>query len=165
MKTPLLFFISLILVTKLAAQETKNPRYYLDSVEFTYVSNFHINPKNLDSIRVTHESENGEVYFFSKTKNALFLSPLDIIDQYTKIDPIKTTIFFKINGADIFDLAEVKIDPSFFIYVNITNPSDANYINSSSLDNFRIVDIILEQKGRKPVIRIRGSSDLLSSYK
>lgn len=135
------------------AQQKNNPTYYLDSVKVDINKHF-INPQNIEAIFVRKETANGEVYITSKNKLEL-LHLYDVLKKHIDISGLNNNFVLKINNKFVTDTVDIKIDRTFFIYVQIDKMEDVNYIDEK-FKTLIIVNIDLESKERKPQIKIRG---------
>ena len=157
-KAAILFFLTIICFSTFG-QKKGEPTYYLDSTEIN-LKKIYIKPTSLDSIYVNKQTANGEIYLFTKNEEISFFSLNDILKKYTDLTSLNDSILIKINGDVINDISAIKIDESFFIYVNITHVSDAEYL-SDIFHGLKIVCIDLESEKRKPQIMIRGKDNIL----
>ena len=155
----LIHLIWFTLANLASTQTLAPPKYYLDSIEFSIEKVF-IHPENIESIFVNKESTPGAIYIYSKTPPITFLTLNDIIKEYTKYDSISRRMLIYINEKIINDIDSIHIDKNYFIYTNVDNPKDADYIDES-LKQIIIVKIDLEKEKRKPKIYIRGEKDIM----
>lgn len=152
-------FVSIIFVFScfsLFAQQKNNPTYYLDSVKVDINKHF-INPQNIETMFVKKETTNGEVYINSKNKLEL-LHLYDVLKKHIDIDGLNNNLVLKINNKFINDTVDIKIDRTFFIYVQNERLIDVNYIDEK-FKNLIIVNVDLESKERKPQIYLRGNQE------
>lgn len=138
----------------LFAQHKSSPTYYLDSVKVDINKHF-FNPQNIETMFIRKETANGEVYINSKNKLEL-LGLYDVLKKHIDINGLNKNVVLKINGKIINDTVDVKIDRTFFIYVQADKIEDVNYIDEK-FKNLVIVNIELESKERKPQRIIRGN--------
>jgi hypothetical protein len=108
--TIILLFKSIISFSQL----NNEPIYYLN-LEIIDLQKVFLNPLRIDSIKVTKNSMNGEVWFFTKNKNFSWYSLVDIIKNYTNLKDNDKSLLFKINGKLIQDTTSIKIDDTYFI--------------------------------------------------
>ena len=140
-------------------QTPKPPIYFLDSIEIDF-DKVYLMPESIESMFVKKESIPYEIYIYSKNPPIDFLTLQDLIVKYTEFDSISSSMLFFINGKMISDIDGIVIDKNFFIYLDINNTQDVNYIRQK-LRTIRIISIHLEREPRKPVIRIRGAIEEL----
>jgi len=152
--TTTLVFIILMYISAFG-QESKAPKYFLNSKEFN-LEKIYLNPVRIDSIRVEKETEDGEVYIFTKEKQISFMPLNDLVKEYTNIKKLDKSTLFKINDKFIYDIDGIEFDKSYFFYVDVIYLSKAQYLNKKNR-RLKIVEIDLETKQRKPEIRIRGN--------
>ena len=138
-------------------QIKEEPTYYLNSTEINF-NKVYIKPTSLDSIYISKQTTNGEIYLFTKNEEISFLTLDDIVKKYTDLTTLNNSVLIKINGDVINDVSAIKIDESFFIYVFVTHVSDAKYL-SDKFHKLKIVSIDLESEKRKPQIMIRGADN------
>lgn len=137
------------------SQQKQAPDFYLNSVKID-LKKVYLNPKSIDSIKVEKKTDNGAVYILNKNRKFTSISLTDIVKKYTDIKRIDNSILFRIKGEVIEDTTGVKIDDSYFVYVEVNDLSRVKYLN----ENFRemkIVSIELETSERKPQIILRGN--------
>ena len=139
-------------------QKLRAPKYFLNSKEFVH-EKVYINPMSIDSIIVNKESKNGEIYFYTKSNNLTFLPLEDVLKEFTYIESLDNSILFRINDDYLNDIEGILIDNSYFIYVDVMDVSNAQYLSDDYRD-LRIVEIDLEKEERKPIIFIRGDQDI-----
>ncbi len=142
-------------------QTLEPPKYYLDSIEFSWEKVF-IKPESIESMFVNKERAPGAIYIFSKKPPMAFVTLHDIIKEYTEYDSISSCMLFYINEKMITEIDSILIDKNYFIYTEVDKPLEANYIDES-LRPIIIVKIDLEREKRKPDIRIRGEKDELNT--
>lgn len=138
-------------------QKNSRVTFYLNAEKIEF-KNFYINPKNIDSVSVNKKTETGEIYI--KTKKINFLSPEDILKKYSSVRYSSGSVLFRINGKNIDDISVIKVDDSYFIYVDEKKLSETKYLKAKFRD-LVIVDISLDTKKRLPEIMIRGKSEIL----
>ena len=155
--------ILILIGTNLFCQENdKEPFYYLNSkrVEFSKVF---INPMNIDSVNIDKRTENGKVFIYLKNSESIYYTLADILNNHTKIKDTTDSIIFRINNELIQDTTSIKIDDTYFIYVNVECLTNVKYL-PEQLRNLIIVNIVLETKKRAPQTYIRGNRKLLDKY-
>lgn len=155
------FLVVFLTLTSLFSysQEKRTPIYYLNSKKVE-VKNLFFNSKGVDSIRVERKTENGEIYIYTKNKNPQYLSLEDVLKKYTDENISNGTVLIRIDGKIVDDITNIRIDDTYFVYVETKKLSEAQYLS----DKFRelvIVDITLETEERKPRIIIRGNNEIL----
>lgn len=136
-------------------QQKQVPDIYLNSVKID-LNKFYLNDSSIDSIRVEKKTANGSVYILTKDRKFTSITLTDIVKKYTDIKRIDPSILFRIKGKVIEDTTGVKIDDSYFIYVEVKDLSGVKYLKDSFRD-MKIVSIELEKEERKPQIMIRGN--------
>jgi len=136
------------------SQNKNDFKFYLNSVEHEF-SKVHINPETIDSISVEKNSGKRELHIFTKGRifNALTLT--DILKKNTDFTNPNDSILFIIKDKVVYDIDELKIDESFYIYVSVISTSKAKYLDPQ-FRGISIVIIDLETIERKPQIYIRG---------
>lgn len=139
------------------SQQYKNPDYYLNYNKIE-IKNLYLNPKNIDSMSVSKKTEKGEINIFTKTRKVQLLSLNDILQNFTSLDSLNHKVLFRINGSIINDLSNIRIDNSYFIYVETKKLTETLYLEEK-LRELIIVEISLEKEERKPVIMIRGNNE------
>ena len=149
-------FISMIISGLTGStQQKQGPDFYLNSVKID-LNKVYLNENSIDSIRVEKKTANGAVYILTKDRKFTSITLANIVKKYTDIKQIDPSILFRIKGKVIEDTTGVKIDDSYFVYVEVNDLSGVKYLN----ENFRemkIVSIDLEKSERKPRIMIRGN--------
>ncbi|MGE0077471.1 MAG: hypothetical protein AB7S48_06400 [Bacteroidales bacterium] len=141
------------------AQQYNNPTYYLDSVRIDIKKHF-FNHQNVEKVNTKKETPSGEVYITSKEK-VEFLSLSDVLKKYANINKMSDNVVIKINNKRFDNISDIKIDRSFYIYVQTDSLAKTDYLNEKFKDLI-IVNIDLESKERKPQVLIRGIEDLKS---
>jgi hypothetical protein len=141
------------------AQQNNNPTYYLDSIRIDIKKDF-LNPQNIKAINIKKETPGGEVYITSKEKIE-FQSLSDVLKKNANINEISDNVVIKINNKQYDDISDIKIDKTFYIYVQTDSLAKTDYINEKFRDLI-IVNIDLESKERKPQVMLRGIDDLKS---
>jgi len=134
-------------------QKDKKPKCYLNSKEFE-LEKIYLNPNGISTIRVEKESENGEVYIITKEKDISLITLTDLVKKYTHIKRIDQSTLFKIDGKYIYDIDGIEIDQSYFIYVDVIDLAQAEYLKDKH-KRLKIIEIDLESKKREPKISIR----------
>lgn len=155
---PIAFLILLLLAVPGLAQQKQYPDFYLNSVKIDY-QKVYINENRMDSIWVDKKTTNGAIHIFTKDRKFSSITLSDIVEKYTGIKQTDNSILFRIKGKVIEDTTGVKIDDSYFIYVEVNDLSGVKYLNDS-FRTMKIVSIDLEKEERKPSIMIRGNEDV-----
>jgi hypothetical protein len=146
----------------LMGQNLKDPTIYLNSEKID-IHKLFINPERIDSIKRNTDSH--EIYIYTKKGKFPYYSVGDIVKEYSKIKGHADSILFRLNGKIINDTTFVKIDKSYYVYVDIEILSDVKYL-SSNFRNLLVANIDLEVKKREPKIYIRGGDqDILEEFK
>jgi len=146
----------------LIAQRDKQTMYYLNKKPIDFNKVF-LNPLRIDSIDVAKNSTYDGVLIFTKNSEFSFYRLVDILKKYANIKGYNDSILFKINGKIIEDTTSIKIDDSYFVYVETEKLYGVKYI-SSRFRNLTIINIDLETKKREPEIRIRGNQEILDKF-
>ncbi len=154
------FLLSFLVSLTVYAQNNQSPDYYLNGREINFSKVF-INPLRIDSISVEKQTKNGTIYILTKNKVFTYLSLKEVLKKYTNLTDPNDSLLFRIDGKIIDDISDIKIDDTFFIYVDTKTMSDVKYI-SDKFKNLTIVNIDLE-KERKPVM-LRGNQELLTQF-
>lgn len=154
----LTLLVLVLLVYSGFSQQKQAPDFYLNSVKIDY-NKIYLNENNIDSIRVEKKTTNGAVYLLTKSQKFTFITLTEIVKKYTDIKQIDHSILFRIKGKVIKDTTGVKIDDSYFVYVEVTDLSGVQYLKDS-LREMKIVNIDLEKSERKPQIMLRGNEDI-----
>lgn len=152
------FSFLLLLVYTGFSQQKQAPDTYLNAVKIDLNKVF-LNPKSIDSIKIEKKTPQGTIYILTKNRKFTTLTLRNIVNKYTNIKHIDNSILFRIEGKLIEDTTEIKIDDSYFIYVDVVNLSGVKYLN----DKFRglkIITIDLVETERKPQIMLRGNEDI-----
>lgn len=149
------FLLLLLIAFSGLAQQKQDPDFYLNSIKIDY-KKVYINENRMDSIRVEKKTVNGAVYILTNDRKFTSITLTDIVKKYTEIKQIDNSILFRIRGKVIEDISGIEIDNSFFIYVDVNNLSEVNYLNDKFRD-LKIVSIDLENSERKPSIMLRGN--------
>lgn len=118
-----------------------------------------INPSRIDSIHVDKQTKNGAIYIYTKN-NFSYLTLNEVMTKYTKLESLNDSLLFRIDGRIITDISDIKIDDTFFIYVDLKFLSDVKYI-SDKFKNLTIVNIDLKKERQ---IWLRGNEDLMSKF-
>ena len=163
MKTPIsLTFILVFALSYASAQKSEAPDYYLNNKKVSYNELHYLNYDKIDSIRIDKSSKNGAVYLYAKEKTK-FLTLDNIVKKHTDLKEIDSTLLFQINNDIVYDISNIKIDTSYFIYVEVKYVSEVDYIDEK-LKKMKIVIIDLEKEERKPEIMLRGNNELEAFY-
>ena len=153
-----LFLITFFISFSVYSQNRQSPDYYLNGCEINFEKVF-INSSRIDSIRVEKKSKNGAVYIITKNRTFSTLTLNDVLKKYTKLNEPNDSVLIRINGKIIDDISDIKIDDTFFIYVDTKTLSDVKHL-ADKFQNLTLVDIDLE-KERKSIM-LRGNQELLS---
>ena len=137
------------------SQQKQAPDFYLNSVKIDF-NKVYLNENSIDSIRVEKKTVNGAIHIFTKDRKFTSITLTGIVKKYTDIKRIDHSILFRIKGKVIEDTTGVKIDDSYFVYVEVNDLSGVRYLNNKFRD-MKIVSIDLEKAERKPQIMIRGN--------
>ena len=114
---------------------------------------------SIDSIRVDKKSKNAKVYFFTKKGRISLMTLEDLLNDYTDLRDDDGSILYCINDEFVGDINGIKIDKSYFVYVDVFSLSGMQYL-SDNFKGLKIVEIDLEKEKRKPEIRIRGNQEI-----
>jgi hypothetical protein len=82
----------------------------------------------------------------------------DVLKDFANIESLDNSLLIRINGDYLHDIEGILIDKSYFIYADVMDVSNAQYL-SDDYRGLRIVEIDLEMEERKPEISIRGDKD------
>jgi len=151
----LIFLFFLLLSISCFSQQKQNPDFYLNSVKID-LQKVYINEPRLSSVNVEKKSANESVSIFTKDSLFTYLTLTDILRKYTQLRTDESSILFQIKDKVVQDTVGVKIDASFFIYVDVINLSDIKYLKDE-FKHMKIVRINLDKWERKPEIKIRGN--------
>ncbi len=155
-----LLIFSLLLNSLFAfGQEKKIPTYYLNSKKVELKELDYLNPNSIDSVKVLKKEGIGSISISTKKKTVNFLSIDDILKNHTTLNSSDGNVLIRINGKIVDNITDIKIDDTFFIYVEIKKLSENQYL-SNQFRELVIVDISLEKEERKPKIIIRGDRDI-----
>lgn len=157
MKNVFILLSFVMIAISVHGQKDKKPSYYLNSKEFDFEKTY-LNPNSINRIRVEKESENGEVYIITKEKNISLMTLSELVKEYTQIKKIDQSTLFKIDGKYIYDINGIEIDQSYFIYVDVIELSNVEYLKNK-YKKLKLVEIELESEKREPQIRIRGNNE------
>ena len=152
---PITFLILLMVAFSGLAQLKQDPDIYLNSVKID-LDKLYLNENSIDSIRVEKKTVNGAVYILTKDRKFTSSALTDIVKKYTDVKRIDNSILFRIKGNVIEDTTGVKIDDSYFVYVEVKDLSGVKYLKDSFRE-MKIVSIDLEKSERKPSIILRGN--------
>jgi hypothetical protein len=142
-----------LVTTEVFSQNKPAPTFFLNSDKIDW-ENVHIKPSSIDSMRVEHKTEGGEVYI--KTSRSLtFLTLEMILKLHTDIEDSVGQVIYIIDGKVVTDKSKVKVDDSFFIEVKITRFDKLNYIDERHSDLI-LAEVQLLNEKPKPTIWIRG---------
>lgn len=156
----LIFTMLFLLVSFVYGQKTKTPDYYINSVKVDFSKTF-LNPSSVDSLSISKKTENGAVFIFAKS-NFKLVSLDDVLRKNNALNTSSKNVVIRINGQIINDISNLKIDDSYFVYIETERLKDVNYIT----EKFReliIINILLESKERKPQIMLKGQKDPLNT--
>jgi len=151
-----LLFVLTVLSSE--GQRTNDPTYYVNKKEVNYNFFRYLKPENIDSMHVEKSTESRALYIYTK-ENVKMLSLNEIVVKYTNLKKIDNTILFQINGDIVNDTLDIRIDASWYIYVEVKDLANASYLDNT-LNQLKIVSIDLEKEERKPQIWIRGDNKL-----
>ncbi|HET6556231.1 MAG TPA: hypothetical protein VFG54_02890 [Prolixibacteraceae bacterium] len=143
------------------AQQRQDPEVYLNSEQINYPK-YYINENRIDSVRIIKESGKGAIYILTNDRKFTSLTLADLLRKHTDIKQMDNTLLFQIQGKIINDIEGVRIDDTYFIYVEVKDLSGVKYLKDS-LRGMKIVSIDLEKQERKPVIMIRGNKDITTN--
>jgi hypothetical protein len=140
--------------SEIFAQKKIETRHFLDSTLID-IQKVYFNPKQIESINVVKNESVEKIFIKTKQGSSNYLTLNDVLKKYTTLDLSMNSILFRINGKVIDDITGIKIDDSFFIYVDTASLAKNQYLD----DKFKplyIVDIALEKEERKIPIILRG---------
>ncbi|MBV5314959.1 MAG: hypothetical protein JZU47_16775 [Prolixibacteraceae bacterium] len=154
----LTLLVLLLLVYTGFSQQKQAPDAYLNSVKIDLNKVF-LNPKSIDSIKIEKKTPQGTIYILTKNRKFATLTLRNIVNKHTDIKYIDNSILFRIEGKLIEDTTEIKIDDSYFIYVDVASLSGVKYLDDKFRD-LKIINIDLDETERKPQIMLRGNEDI-----
>lgn len=158
-----LFIIFLLMSCSVVfAQKKMNPMYFLDSTLID-IQKVYFNPKQIVSLNVVKNDSVGKLFMKMKQGISSYLTLNDILKKYTTLDLSKNSILFRINGKVIDDITDIKIDDSFFIYVDTASLEKNEYLDTK-FKSLYIVDIALEKEERKIPIMLRGDKPSIPQF-
>jgi hypothetical protein len=131
-----------------------NPQYFLNSVRVE-MEGLYINPKSIDSIRINRDTANGEVRMYTKSGEVKLMSVDEVLAKQSEVKVSSGNVLLKINGKFVDNVSNVRIDDSYFVYVQVNRLTENRYLSPKYKD-LVIVDVALETEERKPQIIIRG---------
>lgn len=158
MKNLTILLLFLICVITGFSQQSQDPVVYLNSELINYPK-YYINENRIDSVRVVKESGKGAIYILTKNRKFTSLTLAELLRKHTDLKQMDNTLLFQIKGKIINDIEGVRIDDTYFIYVEVKDLSDVKYLKDS-LRGLKIVSIELEKEERKPVFLIRGKENI-----
>lgn len=152
-----IFFISsvfLFIPNGAHSQPKMNPQYFLNSVRVE-MEGLYINPKSIDSIRINRDTANGEVRMYTKSGELKLMSVDEVLAKQSEVKVSSGDVLLRINGKFVDHVSNVRIDDSYFVYVQVNRLTENRYLSPKYKD-LVIVDVALETEERKPQIIIRG---------
>jgi hypothetical protein len=161
--TSMILLIFLFVNINVTGQNNQEPLWYLNSRQFDFNKVF-INPMRIDSININKQKAPGEILIFTKNNEFTFYRLIDVLKKYTNVNGLNESILFRINGKIIEDSTSLKIDDTYFIYVETERLYGIKYLSNQYL-NLTIVNIDLETKKREPKTYIRSSQELIDKLK
>lgn len=142
-----------LLTGDLLGQHKLNPVCFLNS-DTIDIENVYIHPSSITAVNVDKKTERGEIHI--TTKGSLTFLSLDmILQKYSDLKESTGSIAYSINNKVVVDKAQVKVDDSFFIQVNVKRFDEVMYIQEEHR-NLILVDIQLFNERTEPKIMIRG---------
>lgn len=136
------------------SQPKMNPQYFLNSVKVE-MEGLYINPKSIDSIGINRDTANGEIRMYTKSGGVKLLSADEVLAKYSEVKVVSGDVLLRINGKFVDNVSNVRIDDSYFVYIEVNNLAENRYLSPKYKD-LVIVDVALETEERKPEIYIRG---------
>lgn len=155
----LLILILLVFISaNLFSHDKKELIYFLNDkpIDFNKV---YLNPKRVDSLHV----DKGKASVYTKDRVFTYHSLSDVLERYTDGVGKADSILFRIDKNIVKDTTSIKIDDTYFIYVDVESLKEVKYL-TGQFRNLKIVNIDLVSEKRKPQIRIRGNKELLHSF-
>ncbi|MEH6406731.1 MAG: hypothetical protein V7767_05575 [Leeuwenhoekiella sp.] len=128
------------------------------------IKSVHINPSRIDSIYINKDSENGEVFIQTANKEFTFLTVDDIIKSYTPYSKCDPSMLIFINNKVIDNLDNIKIDDSYYIYVNEELLASVKYLDPDFKD-LKIIRITFQTEKKEPEIRIKSDNPVIDYLK
>ncbi len=158
MRSIVLLALAIAFGLNLNAQKQNTPQWYLNKNRIDYEKHF-INPNSIELIRVNKEAAYGEIHITTKP-NVTFSTLHSVITNRTDLKLPTDNILVRINGTSIQDTSGIRIDDTFFVYIETESLTNVTYLNKK-FNDLLIVDITLETTEKKPKILIRGNPDLM----
>ncbi len=149
MKTIITTIAILISFNLMCQQE---PDYYLNSKKVD-LNKFYISSENIDSVFVRKDNPNGAIYIYVKNEN--FLTVEELLEKYDSGIKIDGSFLLMINNEPVDDLSGIRIDSSYFIYIELNKLLQVAYLDKKYRE-LKILNIYLEDEKRSEEIRIRG---------
>lgn len=152
MKTIIAFVLCLV-AGDILGQYKATPIYLLndDTVD---IENVYIKPSSIDAVNVEKKTKRGEIHIVTK-RTLTFISLDAILKKYSDVGESVGSVVYSVNDKVVTDKAQVKVDNSFFIQVDIKPLGQVTYINEE-YRHLIWVDIQLLNEKPKPKIMIRG---------
>lgn len=158
-----LFIIFLLMSCSVVfAQKKMKPMCFLDSTLID-IQKVYFNPNQIESINVVKNDSVGKLFMKMKQGISSYLTLNDILKKYTTLDLSKNSILFRIDGKVIDDITDIKIDDSFFIYVDTFSLEKNQYLDAKFKPLY-IVDIALEKEERQIPIKLRGDKPSIPQF-
>lgn len=153
MKTFTLLLIASLFSLSVFSQKKKAAEFYINSQKID-LNKTYINPRNVDSI--SKDTEIGAIYIYTKENKKSFSPLVEVLKKNSNYKHIRPSMIFRINNKTIYDIENITIDPTFYVYIEIDQAGQLDYLSKKHKD-LLIVNISLEEEARKPEIRIRGT--------
>lgn len=147
----ILLILTLFSALESLGQSLDETTFYLntDSID---INTCYINPISIENIHIDKKTR--AVYL--KTKGQInFFSLEEILKKYTSLTE-SNSVVFTVDGKVISDKETVRIDKSYFIYVQTKPLKTVNYLDKC-INAITLVEITLSTKKIEPKIVIRGS--------
>ena len=129
------------------------PFVFLNSEQID-LNKIYVNPENIDSVFLTHKSNNGEINIVTKQKLFAVLTINEIINKFTRFKSISDSIIISIDNDLISDVSGIKIDGTYTINIKTEPLNNVKYL-PKEFKNLTLINILLG----KPQIHLKGLID------
>ena len=140
-------------------QSVQESKFFINNLQVDLNKMF-FNPSRMDSLIVVKKEAVGEVHIYTKNSEFTSCSLKEIVEKYAKQIAENDTVLFRIDGKLINDTTSVRIDDSYYIYVEVEELNNVKYLPNNFL-SIKIISIDLESKKREPKIYLRGNEEIL----
>jgi len=156
----LLILTPLIFINMNLFSQNKNEALCFLNGKHMDLNKVYLNPGRVDSLHVDKD----KAYIYTKGMAFTYYDLTDILGTYADGVCKADSILFRIDKKIVKDTTSIKIDDTYFIYVDVESLKEVKYL-TGQLRNLKIVNIDLESEKRKPQIRIRGKKELFELSK